>query len=441
MDKEDAIEEFLYEDVSKSKGLVSFFKTVLGLDDDGEEEVKLEINEFSEFLEDIPDYVSDEDYDNVKEITVLCSQSINITSQKMQLLSNSRNIEREMHNTRYIADLSDEEIVQLKKHIDVFSNLSKESTRLMYKVTSFNKSVSDLVGKTDMAKEVLPEIEHAEKQQKKIKADIFLIEQERSEIYEQYDSLNKWLGIVDITSKILLCFFAILTCIIVYIGFNNGISIFYYNSFLIIALIVLVGGMYIAKLKIKKTLKLNIKKQARAVEILNKKNTVLAHHTNFLNYEYKKFNVSSSTVLRGNIIEFQEYKVVANRKNATRRALEEAEEDLKNFFKTRGKSIPNMSVEKFIKMIDVENKKLHYDRLVLEGIRAEEEVERLDQEQGKLWEEIERIQKTTTSQKLVINDILKAYYSKLDKIMSRYKEVFESKKNADKKQLDDNKDN
>ncbi len=426
MDKQTAIDEFFDEEQPKRKSLRSFFRTMLRLDQEGEEEEVLELNEFSEFLEDIPDYVEDEDYENIREITRLCTRSLNIIKSKMKLLANSRSIEREIHNTKYVADLSDEDVTKLKRQMDLFLNLSQENTRLMYQVTSFNKSVSELQGKSDLAVKALPEIEHSERQSKLIKSDIYLIESERSEIFDKYDKMNHALELIDKYSIVGFVAISAVMIFLIYLNVVNGVHVFFYVAFLMVVVIVGFGGMYIAKLKLRRNIKLNVKKQARAVELLNKKNAVLAHHTNFLNYEYKKFKAANSVSLRSNLQEYEQYKKVANRKTATRRALEESEADIKDFFKERGKSIPNISIEKFVGMIDIENKKMHYDRLVLERVKVEEEVERLDLEQEEIWEKVEYLQATIPVERNTIGDILKAYYSKLDKVMNNYKDVFDT---------------
>ncbi len=424
MEKQEAIEEFFEDERPQKRGFIGLIKSALGFREEVEEVIYHERNEFIEFLEDVPDYVSDENYENIKEITLLCTRSIGIITQKMQLLSNCKSIEREIHNTKYISDLSDDDIFKLKKQIELFLNLSRENTRLMYQVTSFNRSVSELQGRTDQATKVLPEIEHSERQAKLIKSDIYLIESERSEIYDSYDKMNSSIELIDKASIIALILFTIITVILLYLNIFNGIPVLLYILGLMMVLIFSVGGMYVAKLKLRKAIKINLKKQARAVELLNKKNAVLAHHTNFLNYEYKRFNAANSISLRSNISEFEEYKKVANRKSATRRSLEETEAELKDFFRERGKTLPNISVEKFIDMIDIENKKMHYDRLVLERVKVEEEVEKLDFEQEELWEHIEYLQNITASERNFIADIIKAYYAKLEKIMNNYKDVF-----------------
>ncbi len=419
-----SIDEFYDDEPPKRKGFVGLIKSALGFKEEVlEEVVHQERNEFIEFVEDIPDYVSDEDYENTKEVSLLCTRSIGIITQKMILLSNCKNIEREIHNTKYISDLTDEDIQKLRRQIELFLNLSRENTRLMYQVTSYNKAVSELQGKTEQANKVLPEIEHSEKQAKLIKSDIYLIESERSEIYESYDKMSNSLEIIDKVSIVSLVLFTLITFILMYLNIFNSVHVLLYIITLMIVVIFSVGGMYIAKLKLRKAIKLNLKKQARAVELLNKKNAVLAHHTNFLNYEYKRFNAQNSINLRSNLAEFEEYKKVANRKSATRRSLEETEAELKDFFRERGKTLPNISVEKFVDMIDIENKKMHYDRLILERVRVEEEVEKLDLEQEELWNHIEYLQ-NITSERNYIADIIKAYYSKLEKIMNNYKDVF-----------------
>ncbi len=424
MEKHEAIDEFFDDEPQKRKGFFGIIKSVLGFKEEVEEIVHRERNEFIEFLEDVPDYVSDEDYENIKEITLLCTRSIGIITQKMHLLSNCKNIEREIHNTKYISDLSDEDILKLKKQIELFLNLSRENTRLMYQVTSYNRSVSELQGKTEQAHKVLPEIEHSERQAKLIKSDIYLIESERTEIYESYDKMTNSIDIIDKASIVALVLFTIFTVILLYLNIFNSVHVLLYIIVLMMILVTSVGGMYIAKLKLKKAIKVNLKKQARAVELLNKKNAVIAHNTNFLNYEYKRFNAANSVNLRSNLTEFEEYKKVANRKSATRRSLEETEAELKDFFRERGKALPNISVEKFVDMIDIENKKMHYDRLVLERVKVEEEVEKLDLEQEELWEHIEYLQNITASERNFIADIIKAYYAKLEKIMNNYKDVF-----------------
>lgn len=440
MDKEEALDEFFDEDKPKNKGLIGFFRKAIGLKQEEELEEIAEKNEFASFLEDIPDSVADEDYSNVKEITHLCSYSINIIAQKMNLLSNNRKIENEIHNTKYIADLSDEDVSILKKKMDYMLNLSRENTRLMYQVTGYNKAISELQGKTDIASDAIPEIEYAERQAKFLKNDIYLIESERSEIFEQYDNFNEILSTIDKVSKIGLGVFSVIAFVLIYINVVNSVRVFDYIIMLIIAVVAIYGGMYVAKLEIGKKLKLNVKKQARAVELLNKKNVVLAHYINYLNYEYDKFDVENAGTLRNNLDEFKQYKIVANRKTATRRALEETEADIKDFFTERGKVLPNIPVQKFVEMIDIDNKKIHYDKLVLERIRVEEEVAKLDVEQEKLWENIEYLQATTNSQKEVISDILKAYYAKLDKIMNSFKNVFEPTDNNDISENSDDKE-
>ncbi len=433
-----SFDEFYDEEPPKRKGFVGLIKSALGFKEVVEEVVHYERNEFVDFLEDVPDYVSDENYENIKEITLLCTRSIGVITQKMQLLSNSKSIEREIHNTKYISDLSDEDIDKLKKKIDLFLNLSRENTRLMYSVTSFNKAISELQGRTEQANQVLPEIEHSERQAKLLKNDIFLIESERSDIYASYDKMNNTIDIMDKASIASLILFTIITFVLVYLNVFKSVHVLFYLLILMTVLVLSIGSMYLVKLKLKKAIKINLKKQARAVTLLNRKNVVLAHHTNFLNYEYKRFNAQSSVNLRSNLQEFEEYKKVANRKSATRRSLEETEAELKDFFRERGKALPNISVEKFVDMIDIENKKMHYDRLVMERVKVEEEVEKLDLEQEELWEHIEYLQNITPSERNIIGDIIKAYYAKLEKIMNNYKDVYvENESDEDDEDLDE----
>ncbi len=175
--------------------------------------------------------------------------------------------------------------------------------------------------------------------------------------------------------------------------------------------------------------KLNEKKQAKLVALLNKKTVVYSYYINFLNYEYRKYNIKNSKVLKQNLEDFENYKHLINRFDNLGKLVYEVQNQLESFLKSHNINIAKISLEAFAKSINVDNKIAYYKEMEMKKNRLEERIAEIDKEQGELFEKLVELNVNDTSKEKVIEKIIKACMAESEKII--FEDEEENEKNID----------
>jgi hypothetical protein len=165
-------------------------------------------------------------------------------------------------------------------------------------------------------------------------------------------------------------------------------------------------------------MRLNVKKQSRAVELINKKTVLYAHYTNFLNYEYKKYRVRNASMLKDNLKDYTLYKHLTNRLESIRSILSQTETEIETFFSERNLFAPGATIATFAGAVDLDNRKHLHNQLVAERSMIEKNLATLDQKHEKLWEVLSTLSQTKKEESL-IGQIIKSYMDDAAKLIRR----------------------
>ncbi len=398
----------------------SLFKKLLGFFSREKKVVKnVSINncndEFAEFLDEID--IDDAYYNDIVEVTILCSESLDIVKRKINFL------DRLKQNAKYIDEVSaldhidEEDFATLKKLCGRYENLKRDNTSLMYQVTSYSGSISGLEGLDKRAEDILPSIEKAEDKQRIIEQDIAILESERERLYYQFDLMTNALKLTKSFSYGMI-FMALLFCFgFAYLQAFRGVNIFYPMIIMVSVLMIFVTFVYIFRVKTTRELKINNIKQGKLIALQNKKTAVLANTKNFLYFTYKKYNANSAEELRENLKEFTKLKWAQSRKNSARRALTETEEEIKDFFNKHKIHMPDAPIEKLYSIIQIEDRRVQCENYKKEQARIESELELLEERQSKIWDTIGILKQQDKTPNALVNEIVKTYHFKAEKIV------------------------
>lgn len=372
------------------------------------EQVKTDSNQFSHFLSEVKKNTNQ--YNIVTSVVDLCNSSLNFYAKKMSLIDRIESINNRMVEIESFNNLTDEETDTLKKYLDRFAIISKEKNVLNEQLSSFPHNLSYLIELEEEAKQALPQIQDAENKQRILKNDLGQIEGEKADLEYEKIVAEKSLIFIYYFTAFLLFAFVLITSFITYSYLTIGNNVFYPTTVLICGVLFFMLALFVLRRRAKFELTLNIKKQKRAIELLNKKNIVYAYYTNFLNFEYQKYKVKSSENLIKNLKELNSYMYISNRYDNIRKIMYKIEEDIESFVKYKNLVPANTSVAKFSENIGLEHKKTYYKELETERQALENNLANLEGELDGIWNKIISYNNKDKSDDSIISRIIQHYY-------------------------------
>ena len=167
-------------------------------------------------------------------------------------------------------------------------------------------------------------------------------------------------------------------------------------------------------------LQINKKKQEKLVELLNKKNVVYSYYTNFLRYEYKKYQVRNSDMLIAHLKEYGNYKYVTSRYDSIRNIMYQAQENLERFLKEKNINMDSVSIEKFANTISIDDKIAFCKEITQAKEETEEKLKVIDEKHEEIWNQIVDISNRDWSGKEIIESLMLAYSREVEKINFEY---------------------
>lgn len=366
---------------------------------------------------------SSELYKTAHLAVIACDESMNVVSQRMMLIKKLKETDEKLAELECYNQLTDEEAAHLKDLLARFASLVKDKNVLKYQVTGFDKSISYM---SDMEKEaplMLDEMKEAEDKQRIFKKDIGYLQGEKSELEYEQDNILFAMNFIHKFTIGFAIFFAAVLSVMVFMYVFNGAQILFPASVMFVAVAVMAGLLYTLRKKLKFELQLNYKKQNKAVGLINKKSVVYAHYTNFLNFEYRKFKVRNSDMLKNNLKEYAHYKHLTKRFDSIRSIMYQTEEEIEKFLRAKNISGMSTTIEKFAQTVDVDDKKMYHNELLTEKAALERNLAAIDLRQERIWDELVALNERDKSPERLIDAIIKTYVDEAGKIVSRFSEV------------------
>ena len=345
-----------------------------------------------------------------------CEAALQTAKQRLVLVERIKNLQVKIDELEAYLKLTDEEATRLKNLLNSFVSLTKERNDLIYRLTGFDKSLPRLEHLLKDANDVMPEIQHAEKSHKALRQDIGYLQGEREDLIHEREMLEKGLEFIEkfrvgATVAFFLGMFAL-----TYLFIMDGTHIFVPASFLMLLIIVTISLLYLFRRRMSYELRMNIAKQRKAVSMINTKTTVFAHYTNFLNYTYKKYRVRNSQSLKSNIKDYENFKHITQRIDSLRRTMYVTENEITKFL--REYNISNkFSVEQFAHTVNISDKLDFSHELIAEKATLERNLAVLDDKHQDIWDKLEVLIDTDTTDDRLISQLTQLYFDEVDKIV------------------------
>ena len=381
-----------------------------------------EISRFDEFVKAVDP--KDPIYNTVKKVASLCDEAIKLSREKLMLDSKLQVVSSELQEIAYYDNLSEEDIEHLKEMVARYMGLSKDRNGMRYQIASFDKAIEKMDNLEDDAKYILENVRDAEKKQRYFKNDLRHIEGEKTAlIYERENLLNAQVFVEKLSLVLMIVFLLAGMGILGFAVATRG-DFFVPMMILVVMVLAVVPALNYVKNRIARELKLNLRKQKRASELFNKKSVVYVHYTKFLNFVYKKYQVSNAEKLDQNIRDYDHYRHILTRYDAIGKSMRDTEDSIDFFIREKGIKHSAATIEAFAKTMDIEDKKRYYLELKKEHERLSARNTQLEHSYNTIWNDLIELNDADKKSQ-IIDFMIQRYIEEVGKLTTttRHEEV------------------
>ena len=375
-------------------------------------------SKFDEFLKHINK--KDPIYEVAEKVIGLCDLAIDRAKEKLIIESKLQVINAELKEIAHYDAMTDEEIAYFKELLERYMSLAKDRNALRYQIAGFDRALEKMEKLEDDAKEILDNVKDAERKQRYFKHDLMHLEGEREALqFERETLLNAKAFTIKFT-KIVMILFGVAAVSLIAFGIISGTDVFIPLAILCVMMLILVPIVYFLNIRIKRELKINQKKRTRANELFNKKSVVYVHYTKFLNFIYKKYDVTGADKLDQNIKDFSNYKHLITRFDGIGNNLRRTEDQIEFFIKEHNIQHNSGTIEGFAKTLNIGDKKRYYNDLKREKERLEERNKTLEDTHNNIWNDLQLLNEEDKSSH-VIDNIIQKYIEEVGKLVNTIK--------------------
>ncbi|MDR1531258.1 MAG: hypothetical protein LBS62_03595 [Clostridiales bacterium] len=358
-----------------------------------------------------------EEYINVAEVVYLCDEAYTIARQRLNLMARLSDTEAKINELDAFFKLDENEVSLLKELLARFVSLGRERSQLMYQLASFNPALRQMIDFGEDAERAVTHIQHAEKSQRLLRHDLGELEGEKLDLEYEKDKLNSGLDFINKFAVVAVTLFGAVSIYLAYKFMLSNGSIFIDLTVLVLLIIAAVATLHTFRRRMVRESRINTLKQRRAVELLNKKRVVYAYYTNFLDYEYKKYKVRNSQMLKANLKELANYKHVTMRIDAIRKIIYETESTLEKFLREKKINNTKFTIEQFANTVNIDDKIDYCKELAQHRLSLEKNLAELDGRHKEIWGRLEVLNKKNEPGEAVMNRVIQAYLDELNELM------------------------
>ena len=364
-------------------------------------------SKFKRFFDDMNQ--DDPLYASVRQTSGLCDDALRIAKQRIQLGTRLQDYDEKLLELECFSRLTDEELDRLKQLLQYFLSLTSERNQLYNQLSDYDKSLVEMFKLEEEAALAVPQIKEAEKRQRLLKQDLGYLYGEKADLVYERENMEKGLQFIHFFTLGLVGLFLAMTLLLGFLHIFNNTNIFLPTTVIVVMVIIIASLLYIFRRRIRYELKVNFKKQLRAVELLNQKNVVYAYYTNFLRFVYNKYKVRNAHMLETNLSDFSNYKFLVGRIDNLRRTMYETEAEIERFMREKKLAGLRASIEGFARTANLDDKKRYYDELMKGKKALEDELAILDQRHEEIWDTL-----------MILNDHDRSSNKMIDKIIQTY---------------------
>lgn len=381
------------------------------------ENKKIDIETYSTFKEHLKDLdKKSEIYEYVNSATELCDQAIRISKKRFSMIKKIAETTKKMSEIECFYKLDEDQTKIFKELLNKFIHVGKEKSDLQFQLTGYDSGLGYLEELKSEATFAVGQIKEAENKQRILRHDIGFIEGEKSDLEYEKDMIERGLIFMHRFSTFMVFVFICATFSLGYAYLTKIIDIFIPGAILSFLILAFITFTYIFRRRAKFEILVNLKKQHRAIELLNKKNVVYVYYTNFLKFEYKKYKVRNSKMLKNNLHDYENYKFVSKRYDVIRKIMYQVESELESFLRHNNINSANFSIEKFVQTINLDDKKKYYTELQDQRQVLEDNIKELDKKHEDIWDLLIMLNDNDKSQEKIVDNLIHSYFDELSKL-------------------------
>ena len=359
------------------------------------------------------------EYGAASTVVDICDEAYAVTEKRIVMIDRLKRVNDELAQMKGYHELSQKDIAKIKDLIARFASLSRDRHNLLGQLDSFERSLGFMKELEKEAPEAIRAIHEAEEHQRLYKQDLTYLEGERSELTYERERLQTGLSFIQKFAVGMCIAFGLSTMLLVLMYAVNGVNIFYPMVVMVFLVVAISALMYAFRRRILYELELNVKKQARAVELINKKTVLYAHYTNFLQYEYKKFKVRNAEMLKDNLNDYSLYKYVTDRLDSIRSIMYQTEQEIDGFLRQKNLYHASLTMDKLAYTLDLDHKKNHYQKLMAEREAIESKLALLDARHTKLWDALSDLAERDPAEDFLIKHLINRYVDEASTLIER----------------------
>ena len=369
---------------------------------------------------------SDPEYLSIRHAATLCDDALRVATQRLKVSKRLSILDSQINELDAFIQLTDEEIDNLKRTLERFVALASERSILLEKLTDYDSSLVNMESFAEDAWQAMPSIKDAEKHQRALRMDIGYLSGEKEELIHEREEMQNNSRFIRNFTIITMGVFMVMAITLIAMSVTAVLgSIIWPMFFLVVLAMAFVVIINIFAYRVRREIKINSKKQQRAIELLNKKSVVYAYYTNFLRYCYTKYKANNSRTLENNLNDLESYRHLANRIDTVRKLMYETETGIERFLREKKLGGVRSTMEGFAKAINLEDKRRHFTELRGEKEVSEKTLIELDKRHEEIWDTLTTLNASDPGG--TINGILESYMNEAQKLFAAHNKEDEEK--------------
>ena len=356
-------------------------------------------------------------YKSIKQAVDLCDSAIRNIKNRVLLSDKIHECDEKINELSYLNRMSDSEFDYFKSLLDHFTALSQERSDLLERLARFDKSLPVLESVGNQADEAISGMREAETYYSALRHDISYLEGEKEDLRFEHNYLTTSINFISKFSVGLTVMFVFAAVLLCFMAIIQDMDVLLYSVALVFLSVMAVVLIYVFRKRISFDLTMNNKKRQKAIHVLNKKNTVFAFYSNFLNYCYDKYHVRNASMLQNNLKDYERYKQVAARMDNVRNIMYQTQREIEDIMRDKKIDLDKASMESYAKSMNLDNQKQMLDSLTHAKEEAERQISELEQRQEDIWDLLARLKEDRPDARERIENVIQTYLNEVGRIL------------------------
>ncbi|NLK21587.1 MAG: hypothetical protein GX308_05795 [Epulopiscium sp.] len=356
-------------------------------------------------------YQKDEFYDDAQKANALCEELMDIGKQKINLLKMLQELSKKAKELEKFKLLTAEDLKRIRHLLFDYKAVIEEKESLKGRLISKNRILSKIQQYESEFPEIMNEIEEAEGKQTGVKRDVDYLEGEKEALIYSREQIENAQIIMHKVSIGMIIILGAVALVFSYIIMNKETRILVPATITGILAVGIGTWIYIFRRRLDYELKKNGRMQARAIKLLNKAKIRYVYYTNFLEYEYGKFNVDSAEQLERNWELYKKNKHNEKRFKSINSTMTRIEDEVLGILKKR--KIYVEYFEDVKKWSKIEERRKALEDIQNERVSLESQLALLDTYQEDIWLQLNELKDNDDTEDKVVGKIIENYLEEI----------------------------